>query len=163
MAKEKTQNQGKELLSWEVKDSHEHVRGPLWYAAAFIIAVGFLIYAVSTRNFLFAFIVIMFGVILVTHGLRPAGRYKFAIYELGVSLGERQYPWKDLKQFWLAYEPPEIKTLYLDFGGLRPRLPVPLEDTDPNQVRKTLVAALPEDASRTEEPMTDWLARVLKI
>ena len=135
-------NYGKELLSWEVSDHHGHERGTFWYVAAAVIALGTLIYAVLTRNFLFAFIIIMFGIIIVTHTLRPTGQYRFSITERGIVLGKRFYQWKDMVQFWIVYEPPAVKTLYFDFGGLRPRLPVSLENTDPNMVRKTLLKML---------------------
>ena len=56
-----------------------------------------------------------------------------------------------------------FETLYFDFEGLRPRLPVPLENTDPNRVRKALLNMLAEDTARVEEPMSDWFARILKL
>lgn len=157
------QNYGKELIRWEVSDQSDHVRGALWYIFAAAAAIGFLIWAIATRNFLFAFIVIMFGVIIMTHRIRPSVRYEFVISELGIRLGSRFYPWKDIARFWIVYEPPDVKTLYFDFGGLRPRLPVPLEDTDPNRVRKILLTVLTEDTARNEEPLSDWVARILKI
>lgn len=154
---------GDELISWTINEYHAHSRGMWWYIAAAAAGVALLIYAVATHNFLFAFIIIMFGIISVTHSLRPPAQYRFVVQELGVSLGSRFYPWKDIERFWIAYEPPEIKTLYFEFAGLRPRLPVPLEDADPNEVRKTLREFLAEDTSKTDEPLSDWLARVLKI
>lgn len=163
MADKDTKSHGKEQLSWGIKEYHEHPRGMFWYFVAVVLAIALIIYAISVRNFLFAFIVIMFGVILITHNLRSPGDYQFAITELGIKFGQRFYPWKDIDQFWIAYEPPEVKTLYFEFGGLRPRLPIPLEETDPNQVREILKEVLEEDTSKTEEPISDWLARVLKI
>ena len=162
MAEEAT-NYGKELLSWEVSDHHGHDRTTGWYVAAGIIALGMLIYAIVTRNFLFAFIIIMFGIIIVTHNTRPATNYQFIIAERGIALGKRFYLWKDIERFWIIYEPPAVKTLYFDFEGLRPRLPVPLENTDPNRVRKALLNMLAEDTARMEEPLADWFARILKL
>jgi len=76
-------NYGKELLSWEVSDHHGHERGTFWYVAAAVIALGTLIYAVLTRNFLFAFIIIMFGIIIVTHNMHQAKRISaYACYLL---------------------------------------------------------------------------------
>lgn len=160
---EAKQNRGKELLGWEVSDQHDHTRGPAWFVLAGALCLSMLIYAVSTRNFLFAFIIIMFAVIIATHSMRPAVHYRFSVCELGIGLGERFYVWKDIKQFFIAYEPPSVKTLYFDFGGLRPRLPVPLENTDPDEARRLLGQYISEDTKQTEEPLSDWLARVLKI
>ncbi|HAF64247.1 MAG: hypothetical protein UX17_C0030G0022 [Parcubacteria group bacterium GW2011_GWC2_45_7] len=163
MPETETKQYGKELLSWEADEYSQGHKGLLWYFMATIAAVAFLIWAVATRNFLFAFIVIMFAVITATHALRPPMRYRIGLFERGLVFGTRLYLWKDIKNFWIVYEPPEVKTLYFDFGGLRPRLPVPLIDTDPNRVRKTLQEFLMEDVERIEEPLSDWVARVLKL
>lgn len=163
MANQGGQNYGKELLRWDIKEHHEHARGALWFVLAGAFAVAFLLYSIATRNFLFAFIIIMFGVILATHSLRPAREYSFGIAELGILLGERFYPWKDIARFWIIYQPPEVKTLYFDFDGLRPRLAIALEETDPNDVRDILLSVIPEDTTKNEEPLTDKIARVLKI
>lgn len=163
MAEASKKTYGKELLSWEIGEFGAHSRGAGWYVLAAIVTVALLIWAVLTRNFLFAFIVIMFAVVFATHTLSPPRRYTFSIHELGVRVGERFYPFRDMRQFWIVFEPPEVKMLNFDFGGFRPRLPVPLEDTDPNRVRETLKEYLTENVERTEEPLSDWLARVLKI
>lgn len=154
---------GKELISWEVAEYDLAPRGVAWYVFAGVAAVGLLIWAVSTRNFLFAFIVLIFAVIFATHTMRPPQRYRFVISDIGLALGSRLHKWKDVQGFWILYEPPEVKMLYLDFGGIRPRLPIPLERMDPNQVRKILKEFIIEDTGNTEEPMLDWLARMLKI
>jgi len=154
---------GKELVAWQVTEGHIHGRSTLWYAVAIMAGLAFLIYAVVTRNFLFGFIVIMFGVIMATHSVHPPANFRCALTELGLHIGKRFHPWKDMEKFWIIYQPPEVKTLYVDFGGLRPRLPIPLEDADPNEVRATLGSVLTEDTSHTEEPFSDWLIRVLKI
>lgn len=163
MESKSLKNFGEERLAWDISEYHAHHRGLLWYLGASAGGVLFLIYAVYTRNFLFAFILIMVGVIIATHSLRPPAQYRFAITGTGLTLNDRRYGWKDIQSFWIAYEPPEIKTLYLEFNGFKPRLPVPLEDADPNAVRKKLREFLAEDTSKTEEPLSDWLARVLKI
>ena len=163
MALDSKQPYGQELISWEVAEYDLAPRGVAWYVFAGAAALGLLIWAVSTRNFLFAFIILIFAVIFATHTTRPPQRYRFVISDRGLALGSRLHLWKDIQGFWILYEPPEVKILYLNFGGIRPRLPIPLERTDPNQVRKILREFVPEDTSNLEEPMLDWLARVLKI
>lgn len=163
MAGENNQDYGQELLSWEIKEHHEHARGLAWAVIAGITGVALLIYAVSTRNFLFAFIVIMFGVIFASHSLRPPGAYRFVITRRGIALGERFYTWKDMDHFWIVDTPPAVKTVYFEFGGLRPRLPIPLGKVNPNSIRAILRDMLREDASKTEEPTSDFIARILRI
>ena len=160
---EPEQNYGEQLLQWKISERHIHERGMLWYFVVGIIAVVFLSYAVSSHNFLFAFIIIMFGVILATHSLRPVVEYEVTIAEKGIKLGEKFYPWKELKQFWITQEAPAIKTLHLEFSGFRPRLPIPMEELEPDQIRELLSGRIAENTDNTEEPISDWLARILKI
>ncbi|MBI2552275.1 hypothetical protein HYW17_03200 [Candidatus Uhrbacteria bacterium] len=158
-----TGNYGPELLSWEIREYHQHARGLAWAIAAAAVGILLLIYAVSSRNFLFAFIVIMFGIIFATHSLRPPRAYRFIIAQRGIALGERFYPWKDIDHFWVVDAPPAVKTLYFEFGGLRPRLPIPLGEINPDSIRAILRGLVREDTSKTEEPISDWLARMLRI
>lgn len=156
-------DQGEEILSWQAEDISVRRRGLWWYVFASVAAAGLLIYAIRERNFLFAFIVIMFAIIFATHHIRSAAEVRFAITDLGLRIGSRFFPWRDIEEFWIAYEPPAVKTLYVEFSGLRPRLPIPLEDADPNQVREVLRQFIAENSSKHEEPISDWVARVLKI
>ncbi|KKU49315.1 MAG: hypothetical protein UX68_C0001G0063, partial [Parcubacteria group bacterium GW2011_GWA2_46_9] len=71
---------------------------------------------------------------------------------------------KDLKSFWIIYEPPEVKMLYFDFkNAWRPRLPIPLQDENPIEVRRLLLKYLEEDLSRESEPTSDALSRLLRL
>lgn len=163
MTEEEKMPQGKELFGWDVPEYHEYERGLGWYIGLIGLGIVLLIYALRSNNFLFAFIVIMFAIIFLIHSGRRPMILKFAITEDGIALGKKMYRWKDLKRFYIIYEPPEVKNLYLEFSGVRPRLPIPLYDQDPVKIREFLLKFLYEDLSKTEEPISDWLGRFLKI
>jgi hypothetical protein len=102
-------------------------------------------------------------VTLVTSFTAPR-RIDVVITEQGVAIGERFYEFKKIRDFSLAYQPPEIKILYLDFTSpLNPLLSIPLEETDPNDVRDALLGYCRENLDRTEETLTDRLRRVYKL
>ena len=87
-----------------------------------------------------------------------------SIFEDGIQAGENFYAYRDLKSFWIIYEPPEVKTLYFDFkSAWRPRLPVPLAEENPVEVRRFLLKYLEEDLSRESEPTSDALSRLLRL
>ncbi len=122
MPEKKQVNRGKELLGWEVAEYHEHARGKLWFVVAALIGLALIFYSLQERNFLFAFIVIMVAVILITHSIRPSARYYFGAYELGAGLGGRFYQceWSNKtyeslgKGFVNAFLPVERAKLFLD-------------------------------------------------
>ncbi len=155
---------GREVLSWMIDEYERHQRGPIWYAAAGSLALAAVIYAIVTQNFLFAVIIIMFGVILGLASLREPRRIEFVVTDLGIGVDGRFFPYKDFKNFWILYEPPEVKNVYLEFRlAVNPHIIVPLHEQNPLEVRDALRRFLDEDAARNEEPFADLLARLLKL
>ncbi len=152
-------------ISWEFSEHNTYTYSKKWYLIAFIVLLLFLLYAFLTTNFLFALIIIMFGIIIMLNHYRQPQRIKFVIDERGIQLGSKQYNYKDLNSFWLIYEPEQkIKALYFSFNSpWRPRLLIPLEKQNPLEVRAFLRQYLKEDLDQTEEPFSDFLARFFKI
>lgn len=159
----KNESHGKILISWNFSEHPRYTRTIGWYIGFGVIVCGLLIYALMTANFLFALIIVMMAVIILVHQFKEITKINFAIFEDGIKVGTKFYPWEDFKSFWIIYKPPEVKTLYFDFKGLRPTLPIYLEDQNPVQVREILLQYLKEDVSRESEPAGDELARWLKI
>ena len=48
---------------WEAPDREARVRGPRWYLIMSAVALVFVIYAVATGNFLFAFLILLIAII----------------------------------------------------------------------------------------------------
>ena len=156
-------DQGDQVFSWLVDEYERHERGPVWYAAAFLAGVGLILYAIIAQNFLFAIIIVMFGVIIGLSTLREPERILFQVTTRGVGVGHLFVPYKELKDFWIVYEPPYVKNLYIEHKNpMTPRIVVPIEDADPVEIRRALLDYLDEDG-RTEEPLGDLLGRVLKL
>jgi uncharacterized membrane protein len=155
---------GTPLLSWQVDEYQRVERSARWYLIAGIVAVALIVYAVATANFLFAVIILMAGVVMLATSFAPPRRIDLVITDAGVAIGERFYPYKKIRDFSLAYQPPEVKILYLDFTSpLDPLMSIPLEEMDPNDVRDALLPYCQENVDRTEETLTDRLRRVYKL
>ena len=160
---EDEEDQGEQVFGWMVDEYERHVRGPIWYAVSFLAAVGLILYAIVAQNFLFAIIIVMFGVIIGLSTLREPERILFQVTTRGVAVGHLFVPYKELKDFWIVYEPPYVKNLYIEHkNALTPRIVVPMDDEDPVEVRRALLEYLDEDG-RTEEPLGDLMGRVLKL
>lgn len=155
---------GTEYLSWEYSGYRRYERGRTWYVVMGLFGFGLLIYALLSANFLFALIIIMFGLIIYLSSINRPEVVKVAITEEGVEMGEVFYRYRDIAHFWFAYEPPDVKNLYLDFRDpWRSRAAVELEDIDPNEVRQVIGSFLVEDLTKDEEPVSDTIGRILKI
>lgn len=155
---------GRVLLAWETVDRPRYERGRLWYAVMGLAGLALLLYAVITANFLFALIIIMFALVLYVSSLGEPRPVNMSITEDGVEIGQMFYPFREIDRFWFYYEPPEVKSLYLEFKNLiQPRLTVHLMDQNPNAVRGILSQFLKEDVSRTDEPLSEMIGRMFKI
>ena len=157
-------NAGKIIYEWTVREYEQYERGRGWYIMMGVASLALLIYAVVTANYLFSLVIMLFGIILIMHELQEPQEVYFGITESGIILGKKYYRYSELGNFWIVYNPPEVKNLYFSINNvLKHRLQVPLLDYDPRAIRDYLNQYLTEDLDQEEEPLSDRLARLLKI
>jgi len=155
---------GKIWAYWSFPEYVKAKRSKNWYFFTTIIVLALLTYAILTTNFLFALIIILGVTILIISGKREPKEVDFKITEDGLEVDKDFYPYKDIKHFWIVYEPPEVKTLFIVFRNmLKPRLSIPLEDQDPVKIRKILLQYIEENLEKEDEPISDYLKRTLKL
>ncbi len=155
---------GRVLFAWETWEFAPVERSTRWYVIAAALGLGMLVYALLTTNFVFALIIVMFAVIMLMRDLRQPARVQAAITTDGVVFNHEFYSFKDIKDFSVIYEPPDVNNLYLGFNGrLSPPMSITLEEVDPNEVRAQLLPFVFENLDRDSESLTDTLSRVYKL
>jgi hypothetical protein len=155
---------GTVFAKWTFPEYAKHQHSRSWYFWFATSALGLLIYALVTLNFLFAIIIIVFCIIIFFHDIREPLEVSFYLGELGILLGNKVFTYKEFKNFWLIYEPPTVKNLYFEFKtGIRPRLSIPLINQNPLKIREFLLQKLEEDLEKEVEPNSEQLGRALKI
>jgi len=159
----KKEDYGKILLSWSFPEYTKYKRTVGWYVGMIILVGLFLFYALVTSNFLFAVIIVMVITIITLHNLREPTEVIFSVAEDGIIIGTKFYPWNELKNFWIIYQPPEVKTLYFSRKGVRPIISISLQNQNPVKVRELLLKYLKEDLTQERELAGDELSRWLKI
>lgn len=152
------------IHEWKVPEYEEYDRGPTWIIIMSLLALALIGFAVWSQNFLFALIVMLGGIIIfLQHNQEPI-EVPFAVTELGVVVGGKFYPYKEIDAFFIVYDPPEVKKLYFETeSSIKPLLKIQFRDQDPVEVRSTLKKYIPEDLEREEEPFGDEIARSFKI
>jgi hypothetical protein len=152
-------------ITWEVPEHEEFERDRRWYIPAGVIAGVFLIYSVFIANFLFAFIIILGGVIYVLRHGQTVYKIKFVIGGQGIFIGDKHYDYDEIKNFTIIYKPNlEIKNLYFEFKrSTKHRLTIPLLNMNPLPIRKFLLQYLSEDLERVNPPISEGLARILRL
>lgn len=155
---------GNSHVEWQFPEFAKEERSRAWYIAAAVILGLLLLFAVYTANFLFAIILLLSVFVIVYQFFQAPRNVPVVIGEDGIIVDKRFYPYKELKSFWIIYEPPHSKYLYLDFKSqIKKSLPVPLEDANPLAVREALLNYLIENLEEEDEHLGETLSRVLKI
>lgn len=155
---------GREVYQWEVQEYEKYDRNKRWYLVMGLIGASLLLYAVWTANYIFALIVVLFGIVLFVHDMQEPIKVPFTIVETGIVIGDKYYRFSELSSFWLLYNPPSVKNLYFATGKLvKHRIQVPLLDYDPRPIRDYLSQFLKEDLEQEEEPLSDYIARIFQL
>lgn len=160
-----TTDRGKKIMSWQVPEYDKHERGQGWYIIAAIFGLLLLIYSFMSGDFLFAAIIIIAALVIIIHDGQEPMKVDFSITSEGIIVGKRFYDYDEIKDFAIVYKPhQEVKNLYFEFKSIiKPRLSIPLNNFNPLPIRENLLKYLPEDLERTDQPVSEALAKMFKL
>ena len=155
---------GEIFAAWEFLEHEQHERSKRWYIISALLIIAIFVYAYFDQNPLLAVIVILALITFIIGELRGPGYHTFAITEDGIIVGQRFFAYEDLRNFYIIYQPPDVKMLYLSPRHFfTPRIGIPLEDQDPVAIREILRTFIPEDLEKEDEPTSDYLGRIFKL
>jgi hypothetical protein len=156
---------GLEIVSWEVPEFNKHERGRWWYALFGLIAVALIAYAVLSGNFLFAVIILIGGFVMILTDARHPRPVSVTVTTEGVVVGNRFYDYDEMRHFAIVYKPAfDLKRVYFEFKSpMKQRLSLALFDINPLYLREHLSKYLAEDLDRNEEPLSEFVSRLLKL
>lgn len=155
---------GEVFAHWTFPEHTKYEHGRKWYVWFTVLMLGLLIFSLVTLNFLFAVIIIVSAVVIFLNDVREPMQMSFYIGEGGILVGTKFFDYKDIRTFWLIYEPKEVKNLYFSPKSfVQPLISIPLLDQDPLKIRNFLLQYLEEDLEKEEEPVSEQLGRRFKI
>ncbi len=129
-----------------------------------IVGLSLVVFSFLSQNYLFAIIIILFGIIIFLQDRNEPIEIPFAVAETGIILGNKYYRYSELKDFWLIYNPPEVKVLYFSLDNtFKHRLSIPLDDIDPRPIHEYISRFVKENLDEEDEPFSDKMSRVLKL
>ena len=152
------------LGSWGFLEHDRHERGMWWYIITSVVLLALIAYSIYDQNYLLTVILVLALLVFVITELRGPDTRTFSAYEDGLQVGTAFYPFTEIRNFFIIYEPPDVKMLYFDPKSIfRPMVGVPILDEDPNDLRTVLLEFIPEDIDREHEPVGDFLGRFFKF
>jgi hypothetical protein len=148
-------------LIWTAPEFTKHKKDAGWFITGGIIALALLIFALYSKNFLFALIIILSAFSVFIWSQKEPRKIKFSITPRGIAIGKTIYNFDNLESFWVFYDPPEIKYLSIISKKIfMPKIAIPLGSEDPNEIREILIEFLPE--KEQHESLIDVLGRHLR-
>ena len=154
----------KAKISWVAPEYMRYERGIVWKVGAvlsLIVAVGLGIFldawtfSVAITAFAVAYYVI--------HLTEEPKDQEVVLSKIGVKVGNRKYPFSQIKAFWIIYEPPFTKMLFIRLNeGLLRDIEIQMSGIEPSEIREFLIEKIPELEGQ-KEPLGDILLKIFKI
>ena len=157
-------SQAEPHASWTIAEYPSYDRDRVWYIVASLLAVIKVGVSIWYENYTFAVLVLVIAIIVLVRHYEEPPELLVEVHGDGVQIGQQFFPYLDMSTFAVVYDPPEVKMVYFNFASQwRPRLPVPLGDESPVELRRVLLQYLEEDGERVSEPTSEWLSRRFRL
>lgn len=148
------------LLSWHALEYPRIRRRPEWFLALAALTVALVIAALVIQNYFFAFFLAVAGALIGWFAARAPRLIRLAITDKGIMIDRKLHEFKELKSFWIFYDPPLFNEIsVISKKTIMPRIVVPLEGTPQEKVRDILRRFLPEE--KQEESLITLVSRAL--
>jgi hypothetical protein len=149
---------------WDVPEYTKYPHSRTWYVSAAVFLLGCIAYSIFVENnYLFAFILLLITVIFVFHEMQEPVTTQFGITERGIVWRGFLFGYKEIRSFWII-DDVSARNIYFVFkNATTPRMTIPLDDQNVDEIREVLKKYLIEDESHEQEPLSDVLGRALKF
>ena len=122
-------------------------------------AVALLIFKYDTLTSIF---LILASLVLLLYGKQKPTISKITVNQSGILIGDIMYYYKDLKSFWIEYNPGGPKELSLESAKwYMPYVKVMLNEQNPVEVRSLVINFVPE--KEHENSLVDYIGRRLGL
>jgi len=154
----------KAYFSWIAPEFLQHPKTIRWWVIAAIVLLIAIIAEAFSGNWTMLLATVVFGAVYTyMHECHPPKHTKINISELGIKIGHREIPYENIERFWIIYDPPWVKRLYLRISGnLLADLVIELENQDPVAIRAFLETYLVEIVD-AHERLTDVILRIIRL
>lgn len=132
-------------ISWEALEYKRKDKSADWYWAVILISLAMIVTSVIVHDVLFAILIIISTVILMSFSLVAPKIVKISINQKGVIVGKEMYPFASLESFWVESNNEDDQKILLRSRKIfMPLIVIPLEEVHHLDAREFLLQYLPE-------------------
>jgi len=151
------------LMQWQTTLYPSFDKSKRWYIVAGIITTALVIYGIATNQWTFSVVVLITAGVYyyLTHEETPVIEVK--VSDIGIKIGERVYPYTDIRTFWIEYNPPYFQNLHLvSKNEYKQEITAQIHGINPSELRRVLTRYLPEWTER-EKTFTESISQILGL
>lgn len=151
------------IIEWQAPEFTEHEKNTSWHVIFTVIALLLIGYAVYIKSILSAITFVLLSILGWYFANKKPEIILYKLTSTGIVNSDTIIPYKNIKSFWIVYNPPLVKTLNFETTALLNRIvSIELGEQDPLKAREYLQNYITEDLDR-EESLTDIISRKAKF
>jgi len=132
-------------ISWKALEYKRKEKTADWYWAVILIALAIVVISFITQNALFAILIIISTIILLSFSVIAPKTVDISMNQKGIAVGKEMYPFATLESFWVeSMDKDNQKILFKSKKLIMPLVSIPLEEHHQRDVREFLLKYLPE-------------------
>ena len=127
--------QKKEPIVWYAHEYVHREKSSDWYWAVSITAVSIATASILFNNVLFAILIVLAFLILMTYSKREPSVLEVKIDDRGLTNGPSHYHYSTLESFWVEDRFGNTKLIVKSKQRIMPYIIIPVVDIDPDEIR----------------------------
>ncbi|MBX4190454.1 hypothetical protein KW791_04150 [Candidatus Parcubacteria bacterium] len=97
------------------------------------------------QSLLFMIMLGLSAFVLILHSHKDPEIQEINVDKVGVSVDDQKFYFKDIKSFWIDYNPPHTKELSIELKkAYMPYIRLPIHHVNPLEIRSIMVSYIPE-------------------
>ncbi|OGM96827.1 MAG: hypothetical protein A2816_00415 [Candidatus Yanofskybacteria bacterium RIFCSPHIGHO2_01_FULL_39_44] len=149
-------------ISWETPSFYSNPKRRYFILIVVALVASGMAMLFTNQDSLMAAFLLLASLVLVLYSNKKPEITEIVISQNGVAVGNKIYYYKDLKSFWIHYNPGEAKELSLELRKWYfPYLRILIENENPLTLRSFLIKFLPE--KEHENSLVDIISRKLGL
>jgi len=150
------------FYAWEVPPHEKYERGTLWWVIAGIVGLAIFVYAIYSKNFAFALMLIMFLVVAIIAKNNDHQKMNIVISDQGILVDHLMLGYHQVREFSILENLGKLYLFPSRIMGSHICIEIP-DDVDINSLRMVLRSGISENVERNSEPWMDVISRKLKL
>jgi len=154
-----------ENLNWSALEYEEKEKSKDWFWALGIIVVTSSIAAIIFNDYFFAALLIISGILLGFFAVKKPETIFYELNNKGLRIGNRLYPYENIKSFWVQVEQPEqvnVKPLLFIHSErfFMPIITIPIVETLAEEIHSIFLSKNIAEVEMKEHP-SDKIMEIL--